>query len=163
MQTLIVEIHAKTVTQYKPRRSVERFHRSLPQTRKVRWTSWRECRSSLNPDVNNGIIYREAEVLPHHNYDGCEGIWEERVRTSSATYRSNETQDVRAKQKAHHWFKHHGYAIQTFSNNKIWTRDLTWNSRNSHLLTFFVDEFPQIIKTKHPEMAILLGNLATNG
>ena len=53
--------------------------------------------------------------------------------------------------------------VLVFSDKKNWTVDQSRNARNDRYLAYAVDEVPPINQTKHPQSAMMLGVVASNG
>ncbi len=61
------------------------------------------------------------------------------------------------------WMKSNSSIIRIFSDKKNWTVGQTRNSRNDRYLAYCVEEVPPINVTKHPQSAMMLGVVASDG
>ncbi len=61
------------------------------------------------------------------------------------------------------WLKHHPSTVLIFSDKKMWTVDQSRNRQNDRYLASSPDQVPPINRTKHPQGAMMLGVVASNG
>jgi len=61
------------------------------------------------------------------------------------------------------WLKSNSSTVRIFSDKKNWTVDQARNSRNDRYLAYCVDEVPPINATKHPQSAMMLGVVSSDG